>query len=187
MGSNRYPSRHHPFLQPKPQPQPLASLGPLSVRPLGVAARPPLRRAWASSCAGNTPAKSINTANTPTKETLLRQCCRPRTHGLSEFISPTITLFRQFVNGLNNRLRKWSERRDSNPRHRPWQGRALPSELRSRIPPGVGVAGQPPKMAARGQFGPVRGNCQAQGARGCARCWARAQSAHRPDAWRSRR
>ncbi len=27
----------------------------------------------------------------------------------------------------------WSERRDSNPRPRPWQGRALPAELLSLI------------------------------------------------------
>ncbi|GEM_PF-5566667 len=27
----------------------------------------------------------------------------------------------------------WSERRDSNPRPRPWQGRALPTELLSHI------------------------------------------------------
>ena len=30
-------------------------------------------------------------------------------------------------------LKKWSERRDSNPRPRPWQGRALPTELLSRL------------------------------------------------------
>ncbi len=33
----------------------------------------------------------------------------------------------QFQNGNP----KWSERRDSNPRPRPWQGRALPAELLS--------------------------------------------------------
>ena len=29
--------------------------------------------------------------------------------------------------------KKWSERRGSNPRHRPWQGRTLPTELISHI------------------------------------------------------
>ena len=29
--------------------------------------------------------------------------------------------------------KKWSERRDSNPRPRPWQGRALPAELLSHV------------------------------------------------------
>ncbi len=30
-------------------------------------------------------------------------------------------------------VESWSEKRDSNPRPRPWQGRALPTELFSRI------------------------------------------------------
>ena len=34
--------------------------------------------------------------------------------------------------GINILLLKWSERRDSNPRPRPWQGRALPTELLSQ-------------------------------------------------------
>src|SRR5271170_1982413 len=29
---------------------------------------------------------------------------------------------------------EWSGRRDSNPRHRPWQGRTLPAELLPRLP-----------------------------------------------------
>ncbi len=31
-----------------------------------------------------------------------------------------------------NIIKKWSGRRDSNPRHSPWQGDALPSELLPR-------------------------------------------------------
>ncbi len=31
------------------------------------------------------------------------------------------------------RTSMWSERRDSNPRPRPWQGRALPAELLSQV------------------------------------------------------
>ena len=31
------------------------------------------------------------------------------------------------------RFKTWSERRDSDPRPRPWQGRALPTELLSQI------------------------------------------------------
>ena len=36
--------------------------------------------------------------------------------------------------GLKNKPKILSERRDSNPRPRPWQGRALPAELLSRTP-----------------------------------------------------
>ena len=34
--------------------------------------------------------------------------------------------------GISRRKGKWSERRDLNPRRSPWQGDALPTELRSR-------------------------------------------------------
>ena len=33
---------------------------------------------------------------------------------------------------METRFKKWSERRDSNPRHLPWQGNALPTELLSQ-------------------------------------------------------